>query len=133
MAKEFTYRGKTLKELEGMSVEDFAKVCNSRSRRSLRNGLNKPFMKRLDRAIEVRKSGKYPKPVRTHRRDLVVVPQMIGIPIGIYKGNGFEVVEIKPEMLGHFLGELAMTRRKVSHGKAGIGATRSSTAISARK
>jgi small subunit ribosomal protein S19 len=58
---------------------------------------------------------------------------MIGIPIGIYKGNGFEVVEIKPEMLGHFLGELAMTRRKVSHGKAGIGATRSSTAISARK
>jgi small subunit ribosomal protein S19 len=133
MAKEFTYRGKTLKELEGMSVEDFAKVCNSRSRRSLRNGSNKPSMKRLDRAIEVRKSGKYPKPVRTHRRDLVVVPQMIGIPIGIYKGNGFEVVEIKPEMLGHFLGELAMTRRKVSHGKAGIGATRSSTAISARK
>ena len=133
MAKEFTYRGKTLKELEGMSLEDFAKLCNSRARRSLRNGLDKPFMKRLNRAIEVRKGGKYPKPVRTHRRDLVIVPQMIGIPIGIYKGNSFDVVEIKPEMLGHFLGEMSLTRKKVSHGKAGIGATRSSTAISARK
>jgi small subunit ribosomal protein S19 len=133
MAKEFTFRGKTLKELEAMSLEDFAQLCTSRARRSLRHGLDKPFLKRLNKAIEVRKSGKYPKPVRTHKRDLVVVPQMLGIPIGIYKGNGFEVVEIKQEMLGHFLGELALTRKKVSHGKAGIGATRSSTAISARK
>ena len=133
MAKEFTYRGKTLKELEALPLEDFAKLCTSRARRSLRHGLDKPFMKRLNKAIELRKTGKYPKPVRTHRRDLVVVPPMIGIPIGIHKGNGFEVVEIKPEMLGHFLGELALTRKRVSHGKAGIGATRSSTAISARK
>ena len=72
------------------------------------------------------------KQVKTHDRSLVIVPAMIGMQIGIHKGNGFERVEIIPEMLGHRLGEFAPTRGLVKHGAAGIGATRSSASRSVK-
>lgn len=128
----FTFRGKTVAELQKMSLKEFSELVNSRARRSLRKGFNKALMKKIDRALEVKKTGKFPKPIKTHHRDTVVIPAMIGLQFAIHKGNSFEVVQIAPEMLGHFFGELALTRKRVFHGKAGIGATRSSTAISAR-
>ena len=57
---------------------------------------------------------------------------MVGLKFGVYRGNSFEVVDVKNEMLGHYLGEMSLTRKRLIHGKAGIGATKSSTAISAR-
>jgi small subunit ribosomal protein S19 len=133
MAKVFTYRGKTLNELQSMSLQELAQVMPSRARRSLKKGFNKHLMGKIEKALEVRKTGKFPKPIRTHLRDTIIVPQMVGLLFAVHKGNAFETVEIKQEMLGHYLGEMVMTRRRVTHGKAGIGATRSSTAISARK
>ena len=129
MAKAFTFRGKTLDELQKMSLADFAKLCTARGRRSLLRGFDKALMKKIDRAIEMKKAGKQPKPIRTHKRDAVIIPKMVGLLFGIYRGSSFEVVEIKPDMLGHYLGEFCLTRKRVSHGKAGIGATRSSTAL----
>ncbi|MEM2576477.1 MAG: ribosomal protein S19 family protein, partial [Candidatus Bathyarchaeia archaeon] len=38
----------------------------------------------------------------------------------------FVPVEIKPEMIGHYLGEFAITNKRVVHGAPGIGASRSS-------
>ncbi len=124
--KEFRFKGKSLEELRQMGLDQFAKLCNSRARRSLSRGFDKKLLKKIEK-------GSKGKPIRTHNRDCIVVPVMVGLQFAIHKGNGFEVVEIKPEMLGHYLGELAMTRKRLIHGKAGIGATRSSTAISARK
>lgn len=124
--KEFTFRGKTLEELKGLSLEEFAGLCSSRARRSLLRGFDKGLLKKI------MKAGKG-KPIRTHGRDTVVVPQMVGLTFAVHKGNSFEILEIQPEMLGHYLGEFALTRKRLIHGKAGIGATRSSTAISARK
>ena len=72
------------------------------------------------------------KALRTHDRNSVIIPQMVGSKIGIHNGNSFQVVDIQPEMLGHVLGEYALTRKRIMHGKAGIGATKSSTAINAR-
>lgn len=130
IAKEFSFRGKSLPELQAMSIEEFAKLCNSRVRRSLlRSGVDKHLLKKIGKA----KKGDAKKPVKTHLRDAIVVPQMVGVMIAIHKGNMFEMVEIKPQMLGHYLGEFALTRKRLLHGKAGIGATRSSTAITARK
>ncbi|MBN1940604.1 MAG: 30S ribosomal protein S19 [Candidatus Diapherotrites archaeon] len=130
--KEFTYRGKTLAELREMSIQDFAKLADSRARRSLLRGFDKKLEKKIEKAIEAKSKGKEPKPIRTHLRDALVIPKMVGLKFAIYKGNSFESVEIDPKMLGHYLGEYALTRKRLLHGKAGIGATRSSTAISSR-
>jgi len=131
--KEFTFRGKTMQELQQMTVQQFAQLCNSRSKRSLLRGFDKHLLKKIEKARAEVRAGKKQKIIRTHLRDAVVIPQMVGLLFGVHKGNTFEVFEIKPEMLGHYLGEMALTRKKLVHGKAGIGATRSSTAISARK
>ena len=130
--KEFTFKGKTLKELNEMTVQEFAKLCKSRAKKSLLKGFNKSIEKRMIKALELKKSGKQPKPIRTHRRDIVVIPKMVGLNFAVYNGKEFVIVNIIPEMLGHFLGEMVLTRKRLMHGKAGIGATRSSTAITAR-
>lgn len=127
--KEFSYKGKKLEELKAMSIEEFAKLCTSRPRRSLLRGFSKKMLKKIEKAEK--EGGK--KAIKTHDRDTVIIPKMIGLTFAIHKGNSFENVEIKPAMIGHYLGEFAMTRKRLLHGKAGIGATRSSTAISARK
>jgi small subunit ribosomal protein S19 len=131
--KEFAFRGKTLSELQAMDLKDFAQLANSRAKRSLLRGFDKKLLKKIDKANAMKKEGKEPKPVRTHGRDSIIIPAMVGLRIAVHKGNSFEIIEVKPEMLGHYLGEMVMTRKKLMHGKAGIGATKSSTAITARK
>ena len=134
MAKENTFKGKTLDELLKMSCQEFAQLCNARARRSL---LRRGFDKNLEKDIrsvrkKLKEGAKDLKPIRTHKRDAVIVPQMVGLKFGVYNGKEFSVVEVAMDMLGHYLGEFTLTRQKLKHGKAGIGATRSSTAI-ARK
>jgi len=130
MAKrEFTYKGKTVSELLPLSQEDFAQLLPTRAKRSLLRGVNKRLNQRMD---EADKLGKKDKEIRTHNRSAVITPRMVGRLFGVYSGNQFQKVEIMPEMLGHKLGELALTRKRLRHGKAGIGATKSSTAITAR-
>ena len=132
--KDFTFRGRTIGELEGMGMEEFSKLCTSRARRTMRRtGVEmKKLLKSVKSAAEALRAGKFPKPVRTHNRDMIVVPGMLGVTMAVHNGKEFVNVEIKEKMLGHFLGEFVLTRKKLVHGKAGIGATRSSTAITAR-
>ena len=134
MVREFSFRGKGLQELQQMSVEEFAELCNTRAKRSLkRRGIDKKLLKKIRKALEEKKIGREPKPIRTHLRDTIITPIMLGLSFAVHKGNkDFNVVEITPEMLSHYLGEFALTRKRLVHGKAGIGATRSSTAITAR-
>ena len=120
MAKIFTLRGKTEEELKKMSLEEFAKYIPSRSRRALLRGLTekqKKFLIRLRRAQ---------KPLKTHCREMVIIPEMIGKKILLHNGKEWVEVNIKPEMLGHRLGEFALTRKRVLHSSPGVGATRSS-------
>ena len=130
--KEFFFRGKTVEELMKMGTEEFAKLCTTRSRRSLLRNKDKIFEKTLDLARKKLGNVKDYKPIRTHNRDAIVTPKMIGLKLGVYNGHEFTAVEVRQEMLGHCLGEFALTRKKIRHGKAGIGATKSSTAITAR-
>ena len=132
MAKDFSFHGKTVEELKTLSMQEFAKLVSSRARRSLLRGFDKKLDKKLDKVIAEKAKEKDPKPIRTHLRDAIVIPKMIGLKIAVHRGNSFETVEIKPEMLGHYFGEYALSRKRLMHGKAGIGATRSSTAITAR-
>jgi len=120
MARVFKYRGYTIEELKKMSLEEFAKLLPSRERRSLLRGLTeqqKILLKKL-------RSGK--EFVKTHVRDMIILPEMVGKKIGVHNGKEFVPVEIKPEMIGHRLGEFALTRKRVKHSSPGVGATRSS-------
>ncbi|MCS7106149.1 MAG: 30S ribosomal protein S19 [Candidatus Aenigmarchaeota archaeon] len=128
MAKVFTYRGYTLEELKKMSINEFAKLLSARERRSLLRGLTERQKKLLE---DIRKNpDKFHK---THERDMVILPEMVGAKIGVYVGGAkagesgkWVPIVITPEMIGHRLGEFAPTCKRVKHSAPGIGATRGS-------
>ena len=123
-SREHIYRGKTLEELKTLDVRESAKYLPSRSRRSVLRNFDtiEKFIKRAE--IKLNKN----KKIRTHLRDLVIVPKLVGLTIGVHMGRSFQDVQITTEMIGHRLGEFALTRTRVNHGSAGIGATKSSRA-----
>jgi small subunit ribosomal protein S19 len=123
---EFTYRGHTLEELQAMSVEEVAELLPARMRRSIERGLSVEKEKLLDDAREAGEEETANDPIRTHLRDMPVLPEMVGLTFAVHNGQSFERVKVEPEMLGHYLGEFQLTRTSVEHGQAGIGATRSS-------
>ena len=122
--KAFTYRGKTIEELKTLDVREFAKYLKSRQKRAALRQFQdiENFVSRAQKKV-----GKS-KQIKTHKRDLIIVPQLVGIKIQIYNGHEFVPVEIMKEMIGHRLGEFAPTRSKVKHGGAGIGSTKGSKA-----
>jgi len=129
--KAFTYRGKTIEELQKLELKEFMQLLPARQRRSLKRGFTedqKKLLLKIDKAI----SGKYKKPIRTHCRDMVILPKMVGLTIHVHGGNKFVPVFIQPEAVGMYLGEFVMTRQKVEHSAPGIGATKSSSAISVK-
>ena len=130
--KDFAFRGKSINELVEMDLPGFGDLAGARIKRKIKRGINKYLLKKVEIAHNAKKAGKEPKPIRTHLRDFPILPKMVGLRVEAYKGNGFQIIEVKERMLGHLLGEFALTRKKLSHGKAGIGATKSSTAITAR-
>jgi len=117
--EEFTYRGRKVADLVKLNVDEVASLLPARQRRSLKRGMSKEHKKFLAKL----KAG---DGSRTHLRDVVVLPDMVGKTINVYNGKSFEKVEVMPEMIGHYLGEFALTRARVAHGSAGVGATRSS-------
>lgn len=126
--KEFTFRGKTIEELKKMDTREFAKYLKARPRRAVLRQFDKieKFIARSNKKQEKN------KPIKTHLRDLVIVPKMIYMNIQVHNGKNYVSVKIIGEMLGHRLGEFAPTRSKVQHGAPGIGATKSSAAMSVK-
>ena len=128
MPREFAYRGYTLEQLQGMSMDEFITMLPARQRRSLHRGL-KPeqriLLEKLRKTKEDLKQGGEVA-VKTHVRSMIILPEMVGMKLLIHNGKEFVAVEIKPEMIGHYLGEFAITNKPVKHGTPGIGASRSS-------
>jgi len=120
MAK-FEFRGKSFEEIKDLTLEEYSKMLKSRQRRSLKRGLSEKHKKLLEK---IRKNPK--KFHRTRSREMLILPEMVGVKIGVYSGKEYVTLEIKPEMLGHRLGEFVMTRKQVKHSAPGFGATRSS-------
>src|SRR3989338_1250621 len=124
--KEFTFKGKTPEELKKLSINELAQIFTARQRRALKRGFTeqqKTLLKKL-RANE--------KNVETHCRDMVILPEMIGKTIKVHQGREFVPVAVEPDMIGHCLGEFALTRKKVAHSAPGIGATKSSASLSVK-
>ncbi|MBU3940537.1 MAG: 30S ribosomal protein S19 [Nanoarchaeota archaeon] len=131
MAKEFKFKGKTLEEIKQMPLSEFAKLISSRERRKLLRGFT-DAEKRLLLKVKEFKEGKRKKNIKTHCRDMIVIPDMIDLMIYVHSGKVFMPIQIIPEMLGHRLGEYVPSRQKVSHSAPGIGATRSSAFASVK-
>lgn len=124
--KEFRYRGKTVDELKKMSLLELAEFLPARQRRSLKRGLTE------QQKILLKKLKQSKKDIKTHCRDIIVLPEMIGKKLLVYMGKEFKAVDIKEDMIGHYLGEFVLTRKRVEHSAPGIGATRSSASLSVK-
>ena len=120
--KEFRYRGLLLEELLQLSMEELLPLLPSRVRRSLQRGLTPDQNKLLNDIREATQGDQ----IKTHCRDMVVLPEFVGHRVDVHSGKEFQRVEIQPQMIGHYLGEFALTRKRVKHTGPGVGATRSS-------
>lgn len=130
--KKFMFRGMDLDKLLDLSHEELMNVVCARQRRRFSRGLKRKPMaliKRLRKAKKEAAPMEKPDLVKTHLRNMIVVPEMVGSMVGVYNGKEFNNVEIKPEMIGHYLGEFSITYHPVQHGRPGIGATHSSRFI----
>lgn len=134
MPREFSYRGHSIDELQSMSMDEFIRLLPSRQRRSLQRGLTSEqriLLENTRRARKVLKEGGKAV-VKTHARNMIILPEMVGVTVRVHNGKEFTPVEIAPEMIGHYLGEFAITNKPVKHGSPGIGASKSSMYVPLR-
>ena len=127
--KIFKFRGYTLEELQDMSLDEIADLLPSRQRRSLKRGFlprQEKVLEKMEKVKNIKNDSGRPIVIKTHCRDMIILPNMVGLTFGIYNGKEFVEVTIKPEMIGCYFGEFAQTRARVQHGDPGMGATRSS-------
>ncbi|KAI9204304.1 ribosomal protein S19-domain-containing protein [Polychytrium aggregatum] len=127
--RKYTFRGIDLDALLDLSSEQLMDIVHARARRRFQRGLKRKPMgliKKLRKAKKEALPNEKPTTVKTHLRNMIIVPEMIGSVVGVYNGKVFNQVEIKPEMVGHYLGEFSITYKPVKHGRPGIGATHSS-------
>lgn len=120
--KIFRYRGYTLEELLELSFEEQIALLPARIRRTLDRGYNIENLKLRKKLLEADEK----TVVRTHVRAHVVLPDYVGQLVAVYNGMDYKTIKIIPEMIGHYLGEFAPTRKDVRHSGPGVGATRSS-------
>ncbi|HKZ63689.1 MAG TPA: 30S ribosomal protein S19 [Thermoplasmata archaeon] len=120
--KEFTYRGFTLEEMRAMPLQDVVDLLPARARRTFVRGLDDERLTFVERL----RGNATEDAVRTHCRDVPVLPDFVGRKVAVHNGKEFVALEIRAEMIGHYLGEFAMTRHEVKHSGPGVGATRSS-------
>ncbi|KAJ3126766.1 ribosomal protein S15 [Nowakowskiella sp. JEL0407] len=130
--RKFSYRGIDLDQLLDLESEQLIELVNARQRRRFKRGLKRKPMgliKKLRLAKKNAPANEKPETVKTHLRNMIVMPEMIGSVVGVYNGKTFTQVEIKAEMVGHYLGEFSISYKPVRHGRPGIGATHSSRFI----
>ena len=133
--RKYTFRGIDLDALLDKSTEELVLMLTCRARRRYNRGLKRKtsaLLKRLRKAKKDAPPLEKPAVVKTHLRDTIIIPEMVGCMVGVYNGKTFNQVEIKAEMIGHYLGEFSLTYKPVKHGRPGIGATHSSRFIPLR-
>lgn len=119
--REFTYQGYSVEELQEMTVDKVLELMPARVRRTFARGLSDEH-----RIVVEKLQSPGEEVVRTHRRDIPILPKFVGREVAVHNGREFVRFEIRPEMIGHYLGEFSLTRKPVSHSGPGVGATRSS-------
>ena len=129
MVREFKFKGYSPEQLQTLSIEALIPLLNARHRRSLDKRVGKYMnhaKRKLREEIKLAREGKLKGELKTHVRDMIILPDMIGLSVKVHNGKEFSAINIRPEMIGHYLGEYAITNRRVQHGAPGVGASRSS-------
>jgi len=121
-SKEEKFRGKNLADLKALNVRESAKFIPARSRRTVLRNFD--VIEKFIKTCEKKEAKK--KRIKTHLRDMIIVPKLVGKTIAVYNGREFINVIIGIEMIGHRLGEFSLTRKYVKHTSAGVGATKGS-------
>ncbi|CAM4517924.1 unnamed protein product, partial [Caretta caretta] len=107
--RKFTYRGVDLDQLLDMSYEQLMQLYSAHQRRRLNGGLRRTqhsLLKRLRKAKKEAPPMEKPEVVKTHLHDMIILPEMVSSIVGVYNDKTFNQVEIKPEMIGHYLDSL---------------------------
>ena len=129
MVREFKFRGLNVDQLKNLSIEALLPLLNARQSRSLDKRVGKYMndeKRKLRERIKNVREGNSKETIRTHVRDMIILPDMVGITVNVHNGKDFSPITIKPEMIGHYLGEYVITNKRVQHGAPGVGASRSS-------
>ncbi|MBR9703031.1 30S ribosomal protein S19, partial [Candidatus Woesearchaeota archaeon] len=98
--KEFKYRGFTGEQLKELPLKEFMILLPARERRSLARGFTKEEQSLLTK-LEKRDK------VKTHERQMVIIPSLIGKTIGVHNGKDYVNILITDEMVGQRLGQFA--------------------------
>ena len=109
-----------------MNMDAMSELLRSRQRRRLKRKMGAKYGRFIKKLIDVKKEngpGEKPASFKTHLRNCIVLPSMVQSVISVHNGKGYNSIEVKNEMIGYYLGEFAMTYKKVSHGKPGVGAS----------
>lgn len=136
--KKQIYRGIELEKLLEMNQNEIINLFKSTQRRRLNPNFQKVhpkydrLIKKLRLSVKNCVWGEKPKPVKTHLRNAIIMPEMVGSVCEVYSGKYWTPVDVKAEMIGQYLGEYSMTYKPVRHGKVGHGATRGSKFVSLR-
>ena len=125
MVKKFDFKGMALEDLQKVPNEKLFELLNSRQRRSLKRGLS-DNKKKIIAEIKALKEGISKNVIKTHQRDIIILPYMVGVPLSVFSGKEFTPITLTTEMIGHYLGEYVITNKRVSHGAPGVGSSRSS-------
>jgi len=130
IARRFFYRGYEVHKLLDLSHAELMKLLHARARRRFARGhVPMHLIRRLRKAKREAPENERPKTIKTHLRNMIIVPEMVGSVLGVYNGLGYVQVEIKPDMIGHYLGEFSISYKPIMHGRPGMGASGSSRFI----
>jgi small subunit ribosomal protein S19 len=127
MPKEYNFRGKKIEDLKAMTIEEFSRMLTARERRTLKRGFTQQQKTLLD---NIRK---HPEEFhKTHVRDIIILPEMVGVKLGVFTGKEWFQLTVEPHMVGHRTGEFAIPIKRVRHSAPGIGASRGSKHIAVK-
>jgi small subunit ribosomal protein S19 len=129
LAREFKFKGYSGDQIQKLSIETLMPLLNSRQRRSLDRRLSTYMTdekRKFREELKLSREGKLTNPLKTHLRDMIILPDMIGLSVLVHNGKEFIPFTIRPEMVGHYLGEYSITNKRVQHGSPGVGSSRSS-------
>lgn len=120
--KLFSYHGYSIEDLQNLTIEELLPLLPSRARRTLKRGLTE----RQEKLLNDIEKAQHSDTIKTHCRDMIILPKFVGYTINIHNGKEFQRLTIEPQMIGHYFGEFILTRQKVKHTGPGVGATKSS-------
>lgn len=112
--KRLTFRGMEIEDICALKEDKLFENFTARAQRKLRrsNGIKGRYLKLVEKVKKSKKNlqpGERPKIIKTHLRNALVFPEMVGGVVGVYNGKEYKEVEVKFDMIGRYLAEFSLT------------------------